>query len=155
MSPLQERMRNIQMRRHITVEEILQNRIDEQHEELRNRTAEIAQAFLGRQQAVEEVLEDLAEEMENINVLDAAQFQTANLSARIQELRQVQQTLQTQMTQAQQTLAEKRIQKHALQKELETFALVSRHKPKKNHGFEEPLNEQGKLLCQHISKNMS
>lgn len=151
MTPLtiQERVDFIRLRRQgHSLNGLVQEHMQQRQEELRTTINEIATSLFNRQGEIEREIEELTEEMQAIDFLQAARTQCQNLEQTMQELNRVNTDLQNKLAEGEHDLADLHRQKMALVASLAHFRQLLHSAKGKKHPS---LFEAGEKLCLYIS----
>jgi chromosome segregation ATPase len=151
---LQQRINFIQLQRQKDVcQNILDYKIDKVQGELQERASLVAHSLLERQHHAEKIIDELIQDISSIEILEAAQYQSENLSQTLATLQQTQNDLTGSLNQAIMELKEKKTHVNALKTALHTFSQMLNGANEKCP-YEKHLFECGKKLSVSISQNM-
>lgn len=150
-SSLEERLRFIEMRsKGFTIDEILQEKINQEKQNIINKANQMVQVLTARRQETETTLNDLIQEVEAVNVTQPGENQEQNLNQTIQKLKQIQTNLIENISIGNKELVEKQSERENLNQLINHFQCAL-HAKNSNLPFKNNLLEVGGKLCLHLS----
>ena len=145
---INERMWFVKARLHgFSPNPLLQQEILSNQKDLQEKTHQIAQLILEKNQTLVQMADDVEKEMGSVDFLKAGQFQQENLAKTVEKLSTINARMTEELTTAEKQLSVITKEKEELTEQLRSLKHGYDSSKGKNYSFQGPLNQIGHAMC--------